>query len=170
VRRRHILLGGALALTVAISIGTAVNSHDEVDNVAQPLRHRDHVAASKDSDNATVRSNDPIRPLRDRSFLYARADGADTKTLFGSPPIRSFISDTQPDAPAASSTPELPFTYLGKAEYEGSTKVILSDSVATYLVTPGDPISDQYVLKAMDESTLTFTYLPTHQDQVLSLE
>jgi len=67
----------------------------------------------------------------------------------------------------ASKAPRLPFRYLGKIIHNGQMKIILSLSDEKIVVKLGEHIDDEYRVDAMDNETITLTYLPLNVEQTL---
>ena len=83
-----------------------------------------------------------------------------------------------PPAPAASApataqtlaAPSLPFTYLGKEQSGETWRVFLSDGDMTLVVGTADMVNTQYKVLAITPPTMTFEYLPLHEQQTLQIE
>lgn len=88
------------------------------------------------------------------------------------PPQSETPAPAQPAvaAPAARPrAPELPFRYAGKMLEGARSTVFLLKGDEPYSVSPGERIGEDYRLVAMNESELTFVYLPLGIRQRLSL-
>lgn len=94
--------------------------------------------------------------------------------------IADIFAPAQDDAPAAVQpavaappakprAPELPFRYAGKMLEGARSTVFLLKGDEPFSVSPGERVGEDYRLVAMDESELTFVYLPLGTRQRLSL-
>jgi hypothetical protein len=68
---------------------------------------------------------------------------------------------------AATTPPPLQFKYLGKVVEKDQTKIILSLSDEKIVVNLGERIDDRYRFDAIDNETITLTYLPLNVEQTL---
>jgi hypothetical protein len=68
---------------------------------------------------------------------------------------------------AATTPPPLQFKYLGKVVERDQTKIILSLSDEKIVVNLGERIDDRYRFDAIDNETITLTYLPLNIEQTL---
>ncbi len=64
--------------------------------------------------------------------------------------------------------PPLPFTYLGKMLDEGKLQVFLARGEDSHIVRAGQKIG-QYRVEKVDETSVTFTHLPSKTRQVLDI-
>lgn len=75
--------------------------------------------------------------------------------------------DTPPPAPSA---PPLPFQYAGKlAQWSDQVHVYLLRGNEAITASPGDTIAGTYRLERVDDTQLTFVYLPLNQTQTLTI-
>ncbi len=91
------------------------------------------------------------------------------------PPVQALVLP----APAAPSTPPLPFRFIGVWWEDGERQLVLAvhDRIfivcrvcgATDKLALGDTVANLYRLDKIDDRQLTFTYLPTQAQQTLSL-
>lgn len=68
---------------------------------------------------------------------------------------------------AATTPPPLQFKYLGKVVEKDQTKIILSLFDEKIVVNLGERIDDRYRFDAIDNETITLTYLPLNVEQTL---
>lgn len=159
--RRWALLAGALALSLAATgwLGAEENGDDEV---APP-------AAAKPGATAGDRGAGPDADLR-IGTLSRRASNAPVKDLFGA---RSWQAPPAPasrqETPPPPSAPALPFVYLGKMIYDGSTTVFLGSQDRTYTVKVGDVIDGNYRIDGIKGPLLTLNYLPLDTQQTMHI-
>lgn len=96
-------------------------------------------------------------------------------TLFGSQswvsatvPVQS-VTVQRPEVAASQRAPPLPFTYLGTKIEDGNREVFLARGERTYVVHAGSTIDAIYQIEAIGNATLTLSYLPLKQMQVLQI-
>ncbi|MEA1648668.1 hypothetical protein UAJ10_06530 [Nitrospirillum sp. BR 11164] len=70
---------------------------------------------------------------------------------------------------AAPATPGLPFTYLGKKYENAAWEVYLAIGDQTYFVREGTVIDQKYAVNQIRPPVLTMTYLPTKQQQTMTI-
>jgi len=71
--------------------------------------------------------------------------------------------------PPAPTAPPLQFKYIGKAISENETWVFLSEAGENHVTKLGGHIEDRYRIDAMNDETVTFTYLPLDAKQTLNI-
>lgn len=71
--------------------------------------------------------------------------------------------------PPAPTPPPLQFKYIGKAIAENETWIFLSQSGENYITKLGGHINEQYRVDAVNDETVTFTYLPLNTKQTLKI-
>ncbi|MEC4590284.1 hypothetical protein VPG91_04735 [Nitrospirillum amazonense] len=69
----------------------------------------------------------------------------------------------------SSATPGLPFTYLGKKYENAAWEVYLAIGDQTYFVREGTVIDQKYAVNQIRPPVLTMTYLPTKQQQTMTI-
>lgn len=74
-----------------------------------------------------------------------------------------------PPAAAAKAPPGLPFRYVGKVLQNGKLEVLLMRGERLYSLAAGDKAGEDYLLERINESSLSFTYLPMNVRQSLEL-
>lgn len=65
---------------------------------------------------------------------------------------------------------ELPFKYLGKQDSGKGWAVFLEKNDNTFIVKASDAVGDDYKVVSITASTITFEYLPTHEQSFLQIE
>jgi len=73
-----------------------------------------------------------------------------------------------PAKPPPPSPPPLQFKYLGKVIEGDEIRVFLGLADRNYILKPGENINSQYRMDAVNENSITFTYLPLNAKQALS--
>lgn len=71
--------------------------------------------------------------------------------------------------PPPPQAPALPFAYLGKTKEDGRWVVFLSKQDRTYVIKGDEVIEGVYQVKEIAPPTLTLTYLPLEQQQMLPI-
>lgn len=65
--------------------------------------------------------------------------------------------------------PALPFQFLGRYSDDGKTAYFLQMDGQNLLARPGERVTDQYLLEAVEGNRLIFIYLPLNQKQILAV-
>lgn len=168
-RQRGFLLGILLVATLA---ATAVSSNEEEDNsVVQPILRK---SSPPEGMTNSIEKN-PKVPRLD----LARIDRDPNETVITDvfapkswyrpppPPPQSRLTIVQPAAPVL---PVLPFRYLGQlGEVDGKVTIYLAKGEKVYIARVGEVLDEQYRLDAIQETQLTFTFLPMEKQQVLTV-
>lgn len=102
-----------------------------------------------------------LERLQRRTFSAQAGDIFSGKTWI--PPPSAAAMKPQPPSP-----PPLLFKYLGKLTDGDKTQVFLALADRNYVVKPGEIINDQYRVDAVNDHTITFTYLPLNAKQMLA--
>lgn len=74
----------------------------------------------------------------------------------------------KPTTVANNGMPALPIRFLGRFVDDGQAAYFLQVADRNVVAHVGDKIDDNYTLDSATGDTLTFTYLPLHQQQVLA--
>lgn len=122
-----------------------------------------------------VARNAPLAEAGDFNLEGLRREGSGERQV-----IADIFAPAQDDAPTAVQpavaappakprAPELPFRYAGKMLEGARSTVFLLKGDEPFSVSPGERVGGDYRLVAMDESELTFVYLPLGIRQRLSL-
>lgn len=96
-----------------------------------------------------------------------------TESFFASqswtPPAPPPPAPTKPLPPPPPVAPPLPFTFLGKKNEAGRWEVFLARGDQTLIVHEQSVIEGIYQIDAIEPPTLTVTYLPLKQKQILTI-
>lgn len=65
--------------------------------------------------------------------------------------------------------PALPFQFMGRYSDDGQTAYFLQMDGQNLLARPGERVTDQYLLEAVDGDHMIFIYLPLNQKQILAV-
>ena len=95
------------------------------------------------------------------------ASGSENHKMQKDSALKQAIQQAAASAAAPSKPPPLRFRYLGKIIHNNQMKIILSLSDEKILVKLGEHIDDEYRVDAMDNETITLTYLPLNVEQTL---
>jgi hypothetical protein len=160
------VIGGALAATL---LACYFAPADEGDIIA-PASARAQVAAAPAVAEAPPPALD-IHPRIDddelgnafarRSWLAAAAPSA----AAAQPAVSHTI---KPTTVANHGVPALPIRFLGRFVDDGQAAYFLQVADRNVVARVGDKVDDNYTLDSAGADTLTFTYLPLHQQQVLA--
>jgi hypothetical protein len=172
MKRRHLLLGAALAIAGGLAAfgdkSPDTGVAEPVARVAQPPRPPVRTAKT-----AGMGAAPSILRLVPREALIG--DSADEfkageNNLFAS---QDWTPPPPPPAPAPPppppSAPPLPFTYIGKSVGDGAWEVYLVRGERTYLVREKTVIDGAYRVDTIAPPILTLTYLPLNQVQQLNI-
>lgn len=164
-RQRGFLLGILLVVTLA---ATAVSSNEEEDNgVVQPILRKSappEVTTTSIEKNPRASRFDLARIDRDPNEAVI-TDVFAPKSWYRPPPPQPQLTIVQPAAPVV---PALPFRYLGQlGEVDGKVTIYLAKGEKVYIARVGEVLDEQYRLDAIQETQLTFTFLPMEKQQVL---
>lgn len=173
---RHILLAAAALFAAWLAFFADKTPAGEI---AEPVARRPAVAsavAGKRSSNnhfGAVEVAPVILALQARDSLIGGARHADqARVLFSDqnwmpPPQRQ--SQSQLLKASAPSAPALPFTYLGKKAEDGKWEVYITRGDQTFIVSASSVIDGLYRVDAITPPTLSLTYLPLNQLQMLNI-
>lgn len=164
-KTRWKLLLPLLAISAGLALLEAPEAADDLVDVAAPRPSMTKVSP----DTPPERQSRPsasgpataILELRPRQTGKEPAEAFATQNWTPPPP--------PPPPPAPPSAPPLPFTFLGKKFEEGLWQVFLGRNEETYIVKENDAIDTLYRVDAVTPPTLTLTYLPLQQQQILSI-
>jgi hypothetical protein len=164
MKRRQLVLGGALALTLA-AVWWA--SGVETEEVADAPR-----AATTTTPRASARRAD-VRVKLDLAALSAvRSDFGDrAPTLFGvPPPPPKPVAARVVSAPPRPRAPALPYTYIGSLQEDGGARMVfLLDGERLVTAQVGDVLDTNYRVAAADADGITLIYLPLKETQRIAL-
>ena len=75
----------------------------------------------------------------------------------------------KPAAPPARVAPPLPFQYFGKLTENGKTEVYVMRGAELISIARGQTIGAEYRIDQVNDSSISFTYLPLNMQQALDL-
>lgn len=168
--RRSLLLFTALALSLAATGWLAAQEQDvgaAAEAAAARPASREAVPAAAEVQSS---GDSDIAALRLEDLRRQGGDATVNKELFAAhtwqaPPAPT--AAVQPPQPVAA--PDLPFTYLGKMLYAGTTTVFLSWQDRRFTVKAGDLIDGSYRVDSINGSLMTLTYLPLDIQQTMHI-
>lgn len=157
-QRRTLWLGGALLATLLAT--QWVNGEDgNADPVSAAPQKNGLKTETRAVEDETAQLE--LERLQRRTFSAQAGDIFSGKTW--TPPPSAAAMKPQPPSP-----PPLLFKYLGKLTDGDKTQVFLALADRNYVVKPGEVINDQYRMDAVNDHSVTFTYLPLNAKQTLS--
>ncbi|HMC13337.1 MAG TPA: hypothetical protein VKG67_03235 [Gallionellaceae bacterium] len=162
VKHRRWLLGAALLLTVAASVGGIDNHGSEV--------------VQADTSRTRVQHRKPDRPdggeqsmdiLLDKLKRPALAAGG-VKDLFAAKSW--YVPPPSPKGRQQPSAPPVPFVYIGMMVENGSGAIVfLGQQDRVYAVKEGDSIEANYRVDEIKAPVMILTYLPLGVKQTLQI-
>ena len=173
------LLTGALAATAwvheresenKVAVTEAVTARTDATATSSVMDPRPQQLAQRDSSRQNV-------PQVRLDKLDARELGNASKDPFAVPrkkvkkrpapePKPVVVARRAPPPPP--SAPPLPFKYMGKMLSGGEVSVFLIHGNRNLVVHEGDTIDSKYRVESIADSTMTLTYLPLEQRQILN--
>ena len=176
MKPRHLILAGGLAIAGWLAL---FGDKTPAGDIAEPVMRQQPAAAKPEqivqraaSTPETKTASAPdILVLQPRDQLIGGARAAsEASTLFASqnwtPPPPPPPKPAPPPPPTA---PPLPFTYLGKKSEDGAWEVYLGRGEQTYIVREQSVIDGMYRIESIKPPTLSVTYMPLNQIQVLTI-
>ncbi|MEA1673183.1 hypothetical protein [Nitrospirillum sp. BR 11163] len=171
MKARQALMLTALAASAGLAIfgdRTPNGGGDMVEPVSRPQP----ATAPKATPTAKHKHAPAILALLPREELVGpRDEDRPASTLFAAQTLDRAPTAVAAQAPvaAASGTPGLPFTYLGKKYENAAWEVYLAIGDQTYFVREGTVIDQKYAVNQIRPPVLTMTYLPTKQQQTMTI-
>lgn len=165
-RTRWILLGTALAATLAAAVWVGDGATPEVVVVApsKPAPHNAFAPATR----AAKSNSGGATPSLALEKLNRRA--APTDKPANAFPAQSWYVPPPPPKPVPPpppAPPPLPFSYLGKLQEEGKLTVFLAMQDKNFAIKTGDTLEGSYRVDSVDAQRVVFTYLPLNMQQTL---
>lgn len=74
-----------------------------------------------------------------------------------------------PGAAPAAAPPALPFRYVGRLSQNGKVEVLLMQGDKLYSISAGQKIGEHYIVERIDDSSISFRYLPLKLRQNLDI-
>jgi hypothetical protein len=160
-KRRRLLLGAALALTLA-AVGWIQGGDNAADGVVEPQRPpRSGMRRAEPGTREDARA-----PLR---LGFLRRTPAQDKVQDAFAAQSWYVPPPRFAAPSALAAPPLPFSYMGKMLEDGKLTVFLTGGQRNYVVKVGDVIDGTYRVDAIDALVMTLTYLPLNIKQTIQI-
>lgn len=169
MKRRHVLLAGALALSAWLALVAEPAPPNLVEAVPGPVRSvRKSAGASAIDGHSKEKTVDLVL---DREQLIGGArSGSGAAQLFGSkswaippPPPQA------PPPPPPPSAPPLPYQYLGKKFEDNVWEIYLGRNDQTFIVREQGMVENDYRVESIRPPNMTLTYLPLKQTQTLAI-
>ncbi|WP_044564678.1 hypothetical protein [Azospirillum sp. B4] len=171
MKARQALMLAALAGSAGLAIfgDRTPGGGDTVEAVSRP---RPATAPKAETPTARHKHTPAILALLPREQLMGpRDEDRPATTLFAAQSLDRAPAAVTPQTPTvvASDTPGLPFTYLGKKYENAAWEVYLAIGDQTYFVREGTVIDQKYAVNQIRPPVLTMTYLPTRQQQTMTI-
>lgn len=162
----------ALAMVATVLAMRGIGGAEQSSDVAAPAKPVDRVVVAARDGTPSPRET---APELDVARLGARTSSASRTDLFSATDWDRKAHEEElrrnpPKAlpPPPPQAPPLPFRYLGKMIEDGRTTAFIVSGERNLIVREGDTLQDVYRVERIEEQSMTFTYLPLKQTQVLS--
>nr|WP_315484277.1 hypothetical protein [uncultured Undibacterium sp.] len=185
MKSKHLLLGGAFLLAAWLAL---FGDKTPASDIASPIAGKErkitpnkdvkstHKAPESGTNPSTMQKNttEPlIAQLINREALLGEQSNQDLKTssLFHSQTWTPTLAPVKiiPQAAQLPVAPPIPFSVLGKKWEDGIWEVFLGRNEQTFIVREKMILDDLYRIESIQPPTLTLTYLPLNQVQVLTI-
>jgi hypothetical protein len=171
-KTRKLILGGTLTVTLILVV--LVGDEGEI----HPIQSvRSMQTTESHMEGALINKNDSeyldVDQLGKRKFsaqsgeLFNSTSWVTKRARNNSKLQQTIERAVAKKAATAMTPPPLQFKYLGKVVEKDQTKIILSLSDEKIVVNLGERIDDRYRFDAIDNETITLTYLPLNVEQTL---
>lgn len=169
-KTRWIVLLSLLAVSSALVAFSDEPEHYDSEGTVKAASRRAGAAAKPAGQNVSVRGRLPgekpgeamIQEIRPRVPSHPMDKAFAVRNWTPPPPPPP--ANTSAARPVA---PPLPFAFLGKKFEDDEWQVFLGVDDKLYIVKEADLITETYRVDAIRPPTMTFTYLPLHQQQTL---
>jgi len=160
--RRRIVLGAALAATLASAGWLAAHEGPQVE-VVQPAKRAE----------APVRTSEVMLAVGELNAVERRARGAAARKVpdmfapqsWDPPPL----PEAEPPPPPPPVAPPLPYVFIGKLVEGDVTTVFLASQNRNFAVKAGDTLEGSYRIDEIKGELMILTYLPLSQKQSLPI-
>ena len=174
-QQRWLVLAGLLTATLAAAAWVHDREEDSADAVAHTIGPQANVSSSERNSQVRNETGDGVpqvrlekldaRILRDASNdPFAPPRRKVKKRVAPKPAPVVAVRATPPPPPSA---PPLPFRYMGKLIRGNDVSVFLLQGNRNIVVREGETIDSRYRVDRIADSSMTLTYLPLDQRQVL---
>lgn len=181
-RKRRVVLGGALVLTLVATFYDWLNEWESmaksapVTAVKRPQPSRMSATKGTADEIAVLGLSDRGLPEVERDIFAPRNKDSETVQGHSSVPIAippppsvpQLAAPLPPPSPPATAPP-LPFAYLGKLGVNGQYTVFLSANGKNFVVKTGDVVAQVYRIEEIRPPLLTMTYLPMSIQQTMQI-
>ncbi len=163
VPRRRLIFGGALLATVVASVWPRSDENAAVDIVGPAARG---AQAPRTADPALSPPAE-LPPLGET--LERPAAAKRVADLFAAKSWIPPAPKPAPGAPSAPSAPPFPYTVVGGLADNNVITIVFSNKDQYFVLRAGEVLADTYRLDEVNSNSITVTYLPLGQKQVLPL-
>ncbi|HQU98115.1 MAG TPA: hypothetical protein PLV19_05405 [Nitrosomonas sp.] len=175
-KKRKLLIGSALVATL---LAVAMVENEETEDTISTV---EPTQVSRSANERAVKKQENSAETLDVSKLGQRKFNPKAGELFAStnwtpkpPPIDPEEQAAREEqsrkafVPPPPTAPSVPFKYAGKAISDNQTWVFLSQAKDNHIAKIGGKITDQYRLDAINEESVSLTYLPLNIKQTLTI-
>jgi hypothetical protein len=158
-KKRWMILGLALAATIAASLWAESPSENQAAAVVKPREK--HQAES----TVAARGEElpKLADIRSPAEETPSQDLFKTQSWYVPPPPPKKLPPPPP------SPPPLPYSYMGKMQEDGKWTVFLSTRNKNYIVKEGDTIDGAYQVEQIAPPLLTLIYTPLNMKQIMQI-
>jgi hypothetical protein len=167
ISQRWKLLGAAAVMLALVAAGWPDGGNDgaaEIVEVAKPARTQiSRIKTSIEGKSQDEMGDIHLEKLR-RMKMELNVKSVFTANSWEAPP-----PSAKTKSESSSSTPSIPFTYLGKLVDQDTFMVFLSRQDRNYVVKEGDVIDDVYHVDEIKGSLMSLTYIPLNMKQTMRI-
>ncbi len=164
MNRRSLVLGIALAATLAASWWAVVTDDSPGDRVAGERSPVSAGGAIRHSESPSAMTSGGLAIQREAWPAWGAALFQPIIIAAPPQPISSVPFDSQPP-----SAPPLPFVYVGEIQEAGGRAVILTEGDEVHIVRARQRIGELYRVERITATEVEFTYLPLMQRQLIGI-
>jgi hypothetical protein len=166
VNRRRLILGSALALTLAAVAWASRMEAPADSNVAAPPGPRAAAPAAPERDAAVTDFGlARVNSARQTEEAGPKRNAFAARSFYVPPPAPRLAPPPPPPPPQA---PPLPFRYMGMLrDGDGRLQIFVTQGERVLTLAPGDVIDNIYRVEKIGTDEVTFRYIPLNELQTL---
>lgn len=161
---RRVVLGIALAATVAAVVFAPSSDDDDVPASVEPARRERRAAREHEQSREIAGEPSPSRALRSDVPPVFQV------TTWVKPVARAPVPKAAPAEPVPQEpqVPAIPFRIVGRFVENGVAGMFVQYNERTLVARAGDFIGDAYQVQSIADQTMTIVYLPMNVTQTIS--
>ena len=175
--KRRLLLGGALALTLAATLWSALMNPDDEASLAQPVAGERRAPVQPSNARKPAPAAAAAEPLV--ATNWAKVERATwtvpANSFFAAwapppppPPPKAVVAPPAP--PAAPVAPAFPYQLIGRLVEGDQATALLASPSRSLAAKAGDVVDGQWRVDQVTERGLTLTWLPAKLNQTISFK